>query len=135
MKKNSLMDTRLVVLASLYRLMNPSLPRGSTTGAIQLVIITIVKDAIENGEELMDEQKVFQVSSEKQTQALSASPLEIDRDNLNDVLNGTKKIPDESRCEVDGCGKGVLSRGKCISHGGGKRCEVDGCENGAERKG
>ena len=39
------------------------------------------------------------------------------------------------RCQVEGCTKGVQSRGRCSAHGGGRRCQVEGCDKGAQSRG
>lgn len=38
-------------------------------------------------------------------------------------------------CNVDGCHKSALSRGKCPEHGGGSRCKKDGCSKFAQTRG
>ncbi|KAG9401179.1 hypothetical protein AC1031_009933 [Aphanomyces cochlioides] len=39
------------------------------------------------------------------------------------------------RCKVDQCANAVVSKGRCIRHGGGGRCSVEGCETSSKREG
>uniref|UniRef100_K3WZ71 WRKY19-like zinc finger domain-containing protein n=1 Tax=Globisporangium ultimum (strain ATCC 200006 / CBS 805.95 / DAOM BR144) TaxID=431595 RepID=K3WZ71_GLOUD len=38
-------------------------------------------------------------------------------------------------CNIHGCDKSALSRGKCPEHGGGSRCKKDGCSKFAQTRG
>ncbi|KAF0721772.1 hypothetical protein Ae201684_018915 [Aphanomyces euteiches] len=39
------------------------------------------------------------------------------------------------RCNVAGCANVLVSKGRCIRHGGGGRCRIDGCDTSSKRGG
>ncbi|OQS01707.1 hypothetical protein ACHHYP_00333 [Achlya hypogyna] len=43
--------------------------------------------------------------------------------------------PRGGACIIQGCRNKAVSRGKCITHGGGCRCKFEGCVNGAKMRG
>jgi len=57
---------------------------------------------------------------------------------LNKTKGSDRSAPYNPRgaaCVMDMCKNKAVSRGKCISHGGGCRCKFDGCTNGAKMHG
>ncbi|KAF0721771.1 hypothetical protein Ae201684_018914 [Aphanomyces euteiches] len=45
------------------------------------------------------------------------------------------EVPSKRRCQVDGCSNVLVSKGRCIRHGGGGRCIVEGCDTSSKRGG
>ncbi|EQC33528.1 hypothetical protein SDRG_09035 [Saprolegnia diclina VS20] len=61
---------------------------------------------------------------------------------LESMIQGPMKRPTPVQtaprggaCIIQGCRNKAVSRGKCITHGGGCRCKFEGCVNGAKMRG
>jgi hypothetical protein len=61
---------------------------------------------------------------------------EVDDDEQNeDQSRDTEAKREKKLCVFPGCASNAVTKGLCISHGGGRRCQRKGCTRGAQSKG
>ncbi|KAF0721778.1 hypothetical protein Ae201684_018921 [Aphanomyces euteiches] len=79
---------------------------------------------------LKDQEIMDLLATEFATEFRLGASLSHDEVALERVTTSTRR-----RCRMEGCTNVVVSKGRCIRHGGGGRCRVEGCDTTAKRGG